>query len=87
MNDEGYPTISLKRAPDGYVTHDGRYKVVRDTFSDIGSSNRGCYKPCFHVYRVSEEGSNLTAVHRFCETLREARIEIVCDIEKEQPST
>jgi hypothetical protein len=46
-----YPTVKLKKTVSGYATKDGRYTAERDTVSDIGSSNAGCYKPCWHVFR------------------------------------
>lgn len=82
-SEDNYPTIRLRRTESGYETRDGKYRVIRDTFSDIGSSNAGCYKPCFHVYSVDADG-NESPVMRFCQTLAEARVEIVCDIEKHQ---
>lgn len=73
-----YPTVRLRRIEGGYTTHDGAYRVVRDTFASIAYC--GCRKKCFHVYRVSPNIGE-TPVARFCETLREARLEIACDVE------
>jgi hypothetical protein len=79
MNDNEYPTIRLHRTDYGYTTHDGRYAVVRDTCSDIGSSNAGCYKVCWHVHLASPTGKRIA---KFLDTLREARVEVACDMEK-----
>ncbi len=79
MNDTGYPAVRLKRTPKGYATFDGRYTVERDEVSDIGSSNAGCYKPCWHVFK------NGVRIAKFLDTLREARTEIACAIESEGP--
>jgi hypothetical protein len=34
-------TVRLARTAEGYATKDGKYQIVRDTVSDIGSSNAG----------------------------------------------
>lgn len=75
MNGENYPTIKLTKTAEGYASRCGMYRIVRDTMSDIGSSNNGCYKSCWHVYRGSER------IAKFLDTLREARLEVACDIE------
>ena len=79
MNDNEYPTIRLRRTDYGYITKDGRYAIVRDTCSDIGSSNAGCYKTCWHVHRDSPTGERIA---KFLDTLGEARVEVACDMEK-----
>ena len=76
MTSNEYPTVRLTRISDGYATRDGKYRIVRDTFSDIGSSNAGCYKACWHVYRGDER------IAKFLDTLREARTEVACDMER-----
>ena len=76
MTSNEYPTVRLTRTSEGYATRDGKYRIVRDTFSDIGSSNAGCYKACWHVYRGDER------IGKFLDTLREARTEVACDMEQ-----
>ena len=79
MNAENeYPTIRLRRTDYGYISCDGKYAVVRDTCSDIGSSNNGCYKACWHVHRDSPAGERIA---KFLDSLGEARVEIACDLE------
>lgn len=75
MTSNEYPTVRLTKINEGYATRDGKYRIVRDTFSDIGSSNAGCYKACWHVFRGD------VRIAKFIETLAEARTEIACDIE------
>jgi len=80
MNAENeYPTIRLRRTEYGYISRDGKYAVVRDTCSDIGSSNNGCYRACWHVHRESPAGERIA---KFLDSLKEARVEIACDMEK-----
>ena len=78
-SENAYPTIRLHRADYGYISRDGKYVVVRDICSDIGSSNPGCYKVCWHVHRESPNGEPIA---KFLGSLAEARIEIACDMEK-----
>jgi hypothetical protein len=75
MTGNEYPTVRLTRTSDGYAACDGKYRIVRDTCSDISSSNAGCYKACWHVYRGD------VRIAKFLDTLREARAEVACDIE------
>lgn len=76
MSENEYPTVRLVKDGEGYKTRCGKYRIVRDTCSDIGSSNAGCYKTCWHVYRGSER------IAKFLDTLREARTEVACDMER-----
>jgi hypothetical protein len=68
-------TVRLTRTAEGYATKDGKYQIVRDTVSDIGSSNAGCYKSCWNVFRGG------VRIAKFLDTLREARTEVACDME------
>lgn len=78
MSDEGYPVVRLHRTEYGYVSRDGKYAIVRDDYIDVGSSNAGCYRRCWHVHRQSPSGERIA---KFLPTLSEARLEIACDID------
>jgi hypothetical protein len=61
--------LKLKRAENGYTytAKDTTYNIVRDA-------------NCFHVYRINGDDEP-KIIHRFCETIREAKNEIFLDLE------
>lgn len=61
--------LRLKRAENGYTytAKDTTYNIVRDV-------------DCFHVYRINGDAEP-KIIHRFCETIREAKNEIFLDME------
>lgn len=61
--------LRLKRAKNGYTytAKDTTYNIVRDV-------------DCFHVYRINGNDEP-KIIHRFCETIREAKNEIFLDME------